>query len=235
MKAFCYITIIFSSFIFTACVGSKPTEIDKPPVTSTNIPTQPSEARISITPTFIPTFTPQINSIIKFKGAVSRGQIFEKEISNDLVFRLDQSGQDWGIWIGDKSETNHDFSALATPPFHGMNSSYIEGWHFRNSDNSGPNEAGEKNVNAPQHERRFCFFLNEADYQIAYYYRNDQLLSSDEERHEIQEKFRSLEAKAGTLNITHLELGNLLINERAWIEHMKFEVELKLEDKCNMF
>jgi hypothetical protein len=182
----------------------------------------------------VPSPTPTAASI-KFRGKISRGQIVEKEIWNGLIFRLDPLEQGWEIWLGDQSGTDHNFSGVVTPPFHGMNSRYIEGWHFRNSDNSGPNEVGEKNVNAPQDERGFCFLLNETDYQIAYLRLNDQLLSSEEERQEIREKYDSIELKRGTLRITELELGNLIANDRAWIEHMAFEVELSLSDECRMF
>ena len=48
-----------------------------------------------------------------------------------------------------------------------MNPLRIEGWHSRSSDNSGPNEPGPKNVNAPQELREFYFVLNEADYRGA--------------------------------------------------------------------
>jgi hypothetical protein len=37
---------------------------------------------------------------------------------------------------------------------HGPNATSIEGWHFRNEDNTGPN-TGE--LNFPQHEREFIF------------------------------------------------------------------------------
>lgn len=47
--------------------------------------------------------------------------------------------------------------ARLTPPLHGPNPCDIEGWHFRNADNTGPNEAGDGNVNAPQREREFLF------------------------------------------------------------------------------
>ena len=48
--------------------------------------------------------------------------------------------------------------ARLTPPYHFVpNPRFIEGWHFRNSDNTGPNEVGEKNVNAPQRVRDFIF------------------------------------------------------------------------------
>jgi hypothetical protein len=172
---------------------------------------------------------------ITFKGKVSRNQIFEEEVLNNLTFRLDPLEQGWEIWMGDKSETGHNFSSVATPPFHGINARFIEGWNFRNSDNSGPNKAGEKNVNAPQYERRFCFFQDESDYQIAYYWLNNQLLSSEEERQENKEKFSMIKSRTGILRINNLELGNLIVNDRAWIEDMEFEVELNLTDECAMF
>ena len=46
-----------------------------------------------------------------------------------------------------------------------MNHKYIVGWHFRNFDNSGPNEVGPKNVNAPGKVREFYFVLNDTDYK----------------------------------------------------------------------
>jgi hypothetical protein len=45
-----------------------------------------------------------------------------------------------------------------TPPFHFVpNPRDVEGWHFRNADNTGPNAPGEKNVNAPGEAREFIF------------------------------------------------------------------------------
>jgi len=240
-----HITIVLFSFVFIACATVQPTgtKINSQvtpkatfaqkvvPENTVALP-QPTPTPVE-TSTLAPTPTPKVTPIT-FRGKVSRGQIFEEVILDGLIFRLDPLKQGWEIWIGDKSETGHNFSGVATPPFHGINARYIEGWHFRNSDNSGPNEAGEKNVNAPQYERNFCFFLNETDYQIAYYRLNDQLLSSEEEGQEIREKYSLIKSRAGILRINDLKLGNLIVNEQAWIEYMEFEVELSLTDECRM-
>lgn len=179
-----------------------------------------------------PEATPSDTSaLIKFKGNISRDQVFEEEVSDEFLFRLDPFKEGWEIWVGDHSNTDNNFSRVATPPFYGMNARYIEGWHFRNNDNSGPNEPGEKNVNAPQHERRFCFVLNEEGYQTSYYFVNGQLLP-EEKRAENKKKFELVQRKSGILTITYLELGNLEIGKQAWIEYMEFEVELDLSDDC---
>ena len=46
----------------------------------------------------------------------------------------------------------------------GTNHRLLEGWHFRNQANTGPNEG---DVNAPQREREFDFVLTPADYEQA--------------------------------------------------------------------
>lgn len=171
---------------------------------------------------------------VSFQGKVLKGEIFEEALSDSLLFRLDPLKHGWEIWVGDNMAAEHNFSAVATPPFHGINARYIEGWHFRNSDNSGPNEAGEKNVNAPQYQREFCFFLNDSDYQMAYAWLNDQQ-SSEGDRQESAENYSLERARAGTLKINHLELDNLVVDEQAWIESMEFEVELRLSEECPLY
>jgi len=73
--------------------------------------------------------------------------------------------------------------------------------------------------------------LNEDDYQTLYYWVNEQLLS-EEEGQENKKKYEMVRSKTGTLTITKLELGNLEVGERAWIEYMEFEVELNLSAEC---
>ncbi len=180
-----------------------------------------------IVPSSTTTFIPSPAEWLRFRGTVSRGQLFEQEISPDLVFRLKPLVHGWEIEIGHKTESEN-FSAVVTPPYYGMNARYVEGWHFRNRDNSGPNEPGEKLVNAPQEKRRFYFVLNEIDYQIAYNALNTRLLSSDEEKEQALEKRKGLEPREGMLTITHLELDNLIVGGKAWIDYMEFEVELNL-------
>lgn len=166
--------------------------------------------------------------MLTFNGQISQGQIFEQEISQTLVFRLNPRQYGWEIWMGDKTKLLDDYVSVVTPPYYGMNASEIEGWHFRNSDNSRPNEPGPKLIQAPQKERRFYFVVNEDDYQIAYDGLDTRQIDSEEERKQRQEQREQLEPREGRLTITQLELGNLEIEERAWIESMEFEVELNL-------
>jgi hypothetical protein len=137
----------------------------------------------------------------------------------------------WDIWIGNKQRPNNSYCGIVTPPFHGINALYIEGWHFRNSDNSGPNEAGEKNVNAPQEEREFQFVTNESDYKkasealdkIVYPY-----IYSEKEVDAAKKEFNEIKKGEGLLKIEKMELGNLIIGEQAWFNKMEFQVWLKL-------
>ncbi len=82
----------------------------------------------------------------RFVGEVARGQTFEKEISASLAFRLIPNEYGWTVSVGTPVRADADFSAVMTPPFRGMNHRYIEGWHFRNVDNSGRNEPGPKKL-----------------------------------------------------------------------------------------
>jgi hypothetical protein len=93
---------------------------------------------------------------ITFEGEVVSGKSFEKNFGPGFYFRLEPLTHGWLIVIKDKRGTE-DISRL-TPPFHFVpNPREIEGWHFRNIDNSGSNEPGEKNVNAPGMVREFIF------------------------------------------------------------------------------
>lgn len=47
-------------------------------------------------------------------------------------------------------------------PGHGITADVIAGFHFRNKDNTGPNEIGPKNVNAPQEYR----YLTYKDFEV---------------------------------------------------------------------
>lgn len=170
-----------------------------------------------------------------FKGKVSRGEVFEADLFDGLTFGLEPDQFGWTIWLGNKAHPEYNFSSVVTPPYYGINSLYIEGWHFRNSDNTGPNEAGEKNVNAPQHERGFCFVLNEADYQVALDGLNARFLTSKQEQELAQAKRAQLRPRVGVLMITQLQLGNLVEGAQAWIEDMEFEVELQLSTACELY
>jgi hypothetical protein len=170
---------------------------------------------------------------LSFSGSVARGQTFEKELENGLVFRLVPLGGglgiDWSIFVGTEEYGDENYSFIVTPPYRGVNHIYVAGWHFRNSDNSGPNTTGPKNVNAPGETRRFDFVVNERDYEIAVEALDKMLWPgnwSEEEVDLAATEHARLNKGHGILEIMDLELGNLIEGERAWIEHMAFDVEL---------
>lgn len=166
---------------------------------------------------------------VVFSGEVARGQVFARDVGGGLVFRLVPHEQGWTVWMGTRTTTESDFVAVATPPFRGINPRDLEGWHFRNADNSGPNDVGPKNVNAPGAVRDFRFVTSEADHRLALETLGRLLWpSSDGEREAAGRVFESLESRmgGGRLTIVELDLGNLEIGRPAWIERMRFEVEL---------
>lgn len=176
---------------------------------------------------------------IKFSGEVASGQNFEKEVENNLFFRLQSEGSSWTISVGSKTsktsvkdvgyESYKNFAGVVTPPYRGINNIYIEGWHFRNSDNSGPNEVGPKNVNAYGEVRKFYFVLNDADYQKAFDALQKMMWSYSYSEQEINEAtviHDKLSKGYGKLTIHDLKLNNLVIEKQAGIESMKFDVEL---------
>ncbi len=169
-----------------------------------------------------------------FKGEIVRGEKFEKVLPNGLVFALlpeeyvETGWMGWTVHIGPSSDSSQNYAGIATPPFRGTNTLQILGWHFRNVDNTGPNDGS---VNAPQEERGFGFVLREEDYQIA----SDAVecimwpsLCEDMDVQAAIDLHQSVSMGTGTLQITSLELGNLKQGEQAWIEYMEFEVEIDL-------
>lgn len=110
-----------------------------------------------------------------------------------------------------------------------MNGIYVEGWHFRNSDNSGPNEIGLKNVNAPQRLRQFYFVRTDADFRKAFDALQILLWPYGYLKQQINEA-ENVHAKLlkgqGSLNIRDLKLNTLELGKQAGIDRMTFDVEL---------
>jgi len=236
-KGFTNIILIILVVILAGVVGyltliKNPT----PPVTTNQTP--PANTPIKQTPSVtLPTRTTK--KVIKFSGEVKRGENFEKEISNNLVFRLRPIELGWEIFVGYKrskpniepirDEEDANFAIVVTPPFRGINHLDIEGWHFRNADNTGPNEPGPKNVNAPGDIRKFYFVLNNSDYQKAGK-ALDRLLwpysYSEQKVKEAEFILSKLKRGYGILTIQDLKLNNLMPGQQAGIDWMKFDVEL---------
>ena len=85
-------------------------------------------------------------------GEVQRGERFAAPVGIWLL-QLDPMPQGWHASVI-VPERPDDSIARFTPPLHGPNALLIEGWHFRNADNTGPNEGS---VTVPQHLRSFIF------------------------------------------------------------------------------
>ena len=147
----------------------------------------------------------------RIKGEVKMDETFEQAFGPGFCFRLDPDPLGWTIVIKDERGTE-DISRL-TPPFHFVpNPRDIEGWHFRNADNSGRNEAGEKNVNAPGEVREFIF-SPEVGRTIHYPHKPGEM-----------EKIKRF--GRGELRILDYKLGDLVPGEKARFEWMRFEVDL---------
>jgi hypothetical protein len=168
------------------------------------------------------------------QGEVQRGETIVHPFEyggQSFVFRLVPVGHGWRIWVGDRMNRQRNYVAVVTPPYRGINPAVIQGWHFRNADNSGPNKPGEGNVNAPQEIREFLFVLDTVGYQAAY--EALEILMWPEGRGEAdivaaEQRLETIPKAQATLEIIALELGNLVTGEQAWIERLAFRVSIEL-------
>ena len=112
--------------------------------------------------------------------------------------------------VTQKGREGEDLSRL-TPPWHFVpNAREIEGWHFRNKDNTGPNDGS---VNAPQEIRDFIF-SPEVGRGIEY---NGSATTSEDVA-------RVRAFGRGWLRLDHYELSPPRRGERATIESLTFTV-----------
>ena len=87
-------------------------------------------------------------------GVVRRGNGFDASTPGGWLVRLRPLETGWALEITQKGREQEDLARL-TPPWHFVpNPRDIEGWHFRNTDNTAPNDGS---VNAPQEIRDFIF------------------------------------------------------------------------------
>ena len=86
---------------------------------------------------------------ITFTGAVKAGERWEHQFGGQFIFALEPLEFGWFVTVYERGR-KEDLARL-TPPFHFVpNPREVEGWHFRNEDNTGPNDGS---VNAPQEEQ----------------------------------------------------------------------------------
>ena len=148
-------------------------------------------------------------------GLIVAGDSFAQPFANRFIFRLSPIEKGWEIVI--READREENLARLTPPWHFVpNPRHIEGWHFRNSDNTARNDG---TVNAPQHVREFIF-SPEVGRTIGY----EGSATPDTVVARVAEFGR------GRLVILDYELTPPLAGERAAFLWMKFEVHLAVRN-----
>lgn len=177
---------------------------------------------------------PAAADALLLQGEAQRGDTVVHPFEHNghmLEFRLAPIGQGWSIWVGDPANRERNQVIVATPPYRGINPAVIQGWHFRNADNSGPNNPGEGKVNAPGNIRTFAFVLDGAGYQAAQEALEILLWPENRSEDEIkgaEDRLKAVPKARAVMEIDALELGNLVKGEQAWIERMAFRVQIDL-------
>lgn len=202
--------------------------------TSSPFATPPTNDPNDVRVMYAPNVT--IGKVCTFSGQVRRAQTYKHEIVDGLVFcLLPNSGwhenEGWNIIISDTmdDDCSKGFNGIVSPPFHGMNPIFIAGWHFRNDTNTAENDGS---VNAPQEVRWFNFLFDTDAFEavwsahscLSWFQCEENGLTQDEAVKIIATTPKS----RGIMTISNLELGNLVPNDKAWIETMEFEVKIYL-------
>lgn len=90
----------------------------------------------------------------QLRGEVTAHDLFSHVTPSGWMLRLVPDAEGWLLEVTTQDRENENLARL-TPPWHGVpNPRSIAGWHFRNADNTGPNDGS---VNAPQALREFIF------------------------------------------------------------------------------
>jgi len=177
---------------------------------------------------------PALADPMVLQGEAHRGETIVHPFKYDgriFEFRLVPVAHGWSIWIGDPMHRQRNYVAVATPPYRGINPAVIQGWHFRNADNSGPNKPGKGNVNAPQEIRNFSFVLDSAGYQAAYEALDVVLWPDGRAEADLrgaEKRLKAVPKARAVMEIGALELGNLAEGEQAWIERLAFQIQINL-------
>lgn len=100
--------------------------------------------------------------------AVEAGQFYSTKIDHGLMFSLDPAEGGWQInvvpevknCLRDCADDDCYNMTDINLPLHGVNSTQLYGWHFRNADNTAPNDGS---TIAPGEERDFVYALSCSD------------------------------------------------------------------------
>ncbi len=137
---------------------------------------------------------------------------FNQSFGEGWLFTLLPSKHGWSVRIYDAADSlSVDLSSI-TPPHGGApNPRDIEGWHFRNADNTGANKG---DVNAPQHDRLFFFspgLAGTGGYRPS--------VNESEPRHYAPDPEDGL----GWLKVVDFGLSDLESGQRARMTYLKFD------------
>jgi hypothetical protein len=167
--------------------------------------------------------TPSLS--IRLRGEVHRSEKFEREIGRDLVFRLIPDEYGWDIEVGPKDRTDN-YMDCVNGPLHGITPYQIEGWLFRNDDNTANRKPSELMTPGIGEKREFQFVLTARDQERS-------CADLDRMEHIYDDKapdriaatshFGEHAGGDGSVTITSMTLGHLNPGAQAWIESMRFE------------
>jgi hypothetical protein len=87
-------------------------------------------------------------------GDVRRGERFSEVTAAGWILRLVPVREGWFLEVTTNDRVDEDLARLTPPLNFTPNPRSIDGWNFRNIDNTGPNDGS---VNAPQEFREFIF------------------------------------------------------------------------------
>lgn len=151
---------------------------------------------------------------VRFEAEVTEGERYTFDVNDKVYFELDPDPEGWEIAVRSVDRPGENLARL-TPPLHGPNPRQLWGWHFRNADNTGPNDGS---VNAPQKERPFIFSEKVGR----------SIQGPGSARGPTIEDVEAVERDgAGLLTVDDLKLGNLGPGQRASIQWMRFHVVLE--------
>jgi hypothetical protein len=156
--------------------------------------------------------TPKTSNVemIRFTGSVTRGQVFERSIGRNMVFRLNPGGEGWGVSVVIKQRPE-DEHREACEPLHGGSECDFLGEYFM------PNSRSADYLKSKV--RMFQVGLGRL------------LPASDEEKRQNPDWWRTPNYEkwgTGTFTIEDIKVGAASGNEDPWIDSMKFGVELRL-------
>jgi len=158
-------------------------------------------------------------------GEVHRSEKFEREVGRGLVFRLVPDEFGWDIEVGPKDSADN-YMDCVNGPLHGITPYQIEGWLFRNDDNTVPRKSSELMTSGIGEKREFQFVLTAADEakSCADLDKMEHIYDEkDPERKAATNRFGMYAAGGGSVTIVSMTLGNLKPGAQAWIESMRFE------------